>query len=241
MRNTPAFRHLMLAAGLALTSPAQTQAQAQAPTDRPVGITPELMSVTVDHHGREVVIQRNQDSNATVPRAFALTSRPCPPFCIQPMNLAPGVETIGELEIIDFLKRQDTGDDSLLVIDSRTPDWVRRGTIPGAVNIPWTRLGADHGASTVDIIRILTEDFGATLAEGVDAFDVDEAVAQGTVNEVIDYSDARTLVLFCNGMWCGQSPANIRTLLGYGYPAGKLKWYRGGMQAWSILGFTTAY
>ncbi|MDZ7751995.1 MAG: rhodanese-like domain-containing protein [Gammaproteobacteria bacterium] len=235
-RTTPAIWHLFLAAGLALSA----AAHAQPPRDRPVGITPELMSITVEHDGREVIIQRNQDTKATVPRAFALTSRPCPPFCVQPMSLAPGVETIAELEILDFLKRQATGDGSVLVIDSRTPDWVRRGTIPGAVNIPWTRLAARHGATTEEIIRILTDEFGATLADGVDAFDVDEAVVQGTMNEVIDYGDARTLVLFCNGMWCGQSPANIHTLLGYGYPPEKLKWYRGGMQAWAILGLTMA-
>jgi hypothetical protein len=39
-------------------------------------------------------------------------------------------------------------------------------------------------------------------------------------------------------MWCGQSPTNIRQLLSMGYPADKLKWYRGGMQDWQILGLT---
>jgi len=28
-------------------------------------------------------------------------------------------------------------------------------------------------------------------------------------------------------------------LLKYGYPANKIKWYRGGMQNWEILGFNT--
>jgi hypothetical protein len=28
------------------------------------------------------------------------------------------------------------------------------------------------------------------------------------------------------------------TLLNFGYPAHKLKWYRGGMQDWEILGLT---
>jgi hypothetical protein len=28
-------------------------------------------------------------------------------------------------------------------------------------------------------------------------------------------------------------------LLGFGYPAHKIKWYRGGMQNWEILGLTT--
>ncbi|MED5532474.1 MAG: rhodanese-like domain-containing protein, partial [Pseudomonadota bacterium] len=47
-------------------------------------------------------------------------------------------------------------------------------------------------------------------------------------------------VMFCNGMWCGQSPNNIKNLLKFGYPAHKIKWYRGGMQDWEILGLSTA-
>ena len=46
--------------------------------------------------------------------------------------------------------------------------------------------------------------------------------------------------MFCNGMWCGQSPNNIKNLLKFGYPAHKIKWYRGGMQNWSNLGLSTA-
>ena len=54
-----------------------------------------------------------------------------------------------------------------------------------------------------------------------------------------NYSNAKTLVLFFNGMWCGQSPRNIKTLLKFGYPASKIKWYRGGMQNWETLGLST--
>ena len=35
------------------------------------------------------------------------------------------------------------------------------------------------------------------------------------MSEVFDYGSAKTLVMFCNGMWCGQSPASIKTLLKY--------------------------
>jgi rhodanese-related sulfurtransferase len=52
--------------------------------------------------------------------------------------------------------------------------------------------------------------------------------------------NAKTLVLYCNGAWCGQSPTNVRQLLAVGYPAYKLKWYRGGMQSWKSLGLPTA-
>ena len=38
-----------------------------------------------------------------------------------------------------------------------------------------------------------------------------------------DFSKAKTLVLFCNGPWCSQSPDMIFALLEIGYPPEKLK------------------
>lgn len=187
-----------------------------------VKITRDIASVTVKHKGKDVVVKRNQDNKNTVIPAFAKTSRNCPPFCINPMTLAPGVETIGEVEVLDYLKRMSGGDDSILVIDSRTPDWISRGTIPGAVNIPWTKLNPAKGADPLSIGEIMSERFNAKELEGM-----------------WDYSQAKTLVMFCNGMWCGQSPNNIRNLLKFGYPAHKIKWYRGGMQNWENLGLST--
>ena len=187
-----------------------------------VRITDNLESVAVIHNGKKVVIMRNQDPDNKVNPSFALTSRECPPYCVQPGTLSEGVETIGELEMIEYLKRSSYGDDTILVIDSRTPDWVAKGTIPGTVNIPWTTLNPLAGADPFTIADILEQKFGAVSQEGL-----------------WDYSKAKTLVLFCNGMWCSQSPNNIRTLLRFGYPPGKLKWYRGGMQNWENLGLTT--
>jgi rhodanese-related sulfurtransferase len=117
--------------------------------------------------------------------------------------------------------RGSAGDRSILVVDSRTPDWVAKGTIPGSVNIPWTTLSPEEGADPFAIADLLQEKFGVRITEGL-----------------WDFTQARTLVLFCNGMWCGQSPSNIRSLLRFGYPPHKIKWYRGGMQDWEILGLT---
>jgi len=187
-----------------------------------VRITPDIAAVEVMHNGKKINIQRNQDENHTVNPDFAKTSRKCPPFCVQPYSLEAGVETIGELEVLDYLSRIGKGDTSVLVIDSRTPDWVKKGTIPGSVNIPWTSLNPSQGADPMSIAEILENQFGAVHQE-----------------DLWDFSKVKTLVLFCNGMWCGQSPNNIQTLLRFGYPAGKIKWYRGGMQDWEILGLTT--
>lgn len=184
-------------------------------------ISLEINSVKVIHNGQKITIMRNQDPENTIHSTYAKTSRKCPPFCIQPIKLAEGIETIGELEILDYLKRSSEGEQTILVIDSRTPDWVKNGTIPGSKNIPWTKLKPGAGADPFTIADILEKQFGAQSLEGL-----------------WDFSNAKTLILFCNGMWCGQSPSNIKTLLKFGYPAHKLKWYRGGMQSWHNLGLT---
>ena len=54
-----------------------------------------------------------------------------------------------------------------------------------------------------------------------------------------DCSEARPVLLFCNGAWCGQSPTAIRAMVREGYPAQRIFYYRGGMQAWKSLGLTT--
>ena len=187
-----------------------------------VNITPGVGAVDVMHGGKTVTIMRNQDEKNTVNAAFAKTSRKCPPFCIQPSKLAPGVETIGEDEVIQYAKAMSDGDGSIVLIDSRTPDWVDKGTIPSAMNVPWTKLNPAKGADPISIAEIMEGVFNVQSNE-----------------ELMDFSDCKTAVMFCNGMWCGQSPNNIKNLLKFGYPAHKIKWYRGGMQDWEILGLTT--
>jgi rhodanese-related sulfurtransferase len=191
-------------------------------------ISPGLTSIDVTHHGKAVTIKRTDNKDATIPEAFTKTARHCPPFCVQPAQVAQGVATVGELEVLGYLKRIANGDRTVMVVDSRTPDWIIRGTIPGSVNIPWNMINVDVAgtfelaAEAETLADILQDQFGANLVDGK-----------------WDFRNAKTLVLFCNGIWCPQSTANIKTLLGLGYPAYKLKWYRGGMQDWEILGLTT--
>lgn len=191
-------------------------------------ITPDLISVDVMHNGEKVTISRGHDLTATIPDAYTKTDRGCPPFCIEPMQVVPGVETVGEIEVLGYLKRIGEGDTSVLVVDSRTPDWVMRGTIPGSVNVPWSRINVDAAgtfetpAEAAMIDQVLSDEFGAAKTDSG-----------------WDFSKAKTLVLFCNGIWCPQSALNLKTLTKLGYPAEKLKWYRGGMQDWFSVGLTT--
>jgi len=211
-------RHIVMSAILLASSFTLITTAAQAKDQ--VKITPKMMSAKVKHNGKTVTIKRNQNQKHTVNPAFAKTSRKCPPFCIRPAALAPGIETVAELEVIKYVQRASNGENVLLV-DARTPDWAKKGTIPTSINVPFTKLVASKGADDVTIAEAL-EHFGAKEAE-----------------KGWDFSNAKTLVLFCNGMWCGQSPLAIKALLKLGYPAEKLKWYRNGMQDWEILGLST--
>lgn len=172
--------------------------------DEPVNIAPDVPSVTVETPGGTVEISRVQDNANEVSGEWALTSRPCPPFCIQPMTPAEGVTTIGELELLDMLT-----DPEAVVIDSRTLDWYLGGTIPGSVNMPYTEIVDRLGELGCEL------DF-----------------------EGWDCADAKRVALFCNGLWCGQSPTAIRAMIAAGYPAQRIFYYRGGMQSWRVLGLT---
>ncbi len=169
-----------------------------------VGITKDMPSVTVQTDNGMVKINRVQDTKNQINGEWALTSRPCPDFCIQPHSPAEGVTTIGELELIEMLQ-----DSEAVVLDSRTRDWFEGGTIPGAINIPYTYV-------------------------------VDELAQLGCEPDFDgwDCAAAKPVALFCNGVWCGQSPTAIRNMVKAGYPANRIFYYRGGMQVWRLLGLT---
>jgi rhodanese-related sulfurtransferase len=185
-----------------------------------VRIGESIPYVELRHRGGTTLLMRHQDPDHRIEPPYDKTSRDCPPYCIQPMRLAPGVETIGELELIAYLKRAAAGE-GVLVIDSRTPSWTAEGMIPGAISIPYTRLDPAT-ADPEKVAELMELEFGAVRVE-----------------ELWSFGPAKTLVFYCNGPWCGQSPTNIRAMLEYGYPADRIKWYRGGMQDWEALGLTT--
>ena len=187
-----------------------------------VGITPQLDQITVKHNGESIIIKRDQNTGAEIQSLFAKTSRPCPPFCVQPMSIATGVETIGELELLDYMQKAQS-DSSIMIIDSRLKKWVDKGTIPTAVHIPWTSL-ITHGDAKIS--TFLLKKFGV------------ETVSSSN-GDKLDFTHAKTLILFCNGTWCGQTSESIKGLLGVSYPLEKLKYYRDGMQGWVSLGLTT--
>ncbi len=188
-------------------------------TAQDVRITPELETFRVSINGTLIEISRIQDTTNRLTSDFSKTSRPCPPFCIHAMSAAPGVATIGELEVLSFLETKVANGQGLLV-DARVPEWFAKGTIPGAVNIPFPTLEE-------------TNPFRDEILKAIGA------VALGAPgDDEWNFDNAMDLALFCNGPWCDQSPRAIRALIAVGYPPSKLSYYRGGIQMWMLLGLT---
>ena len=211
-----------------------------------VNIANLMAYVDVKHGNQMVRIKRIQDTEHRLTGGFTKTSRPCPPFCFQPMIAARGVGTVGEVEVIRFLTKEHRRGSGILV-DARTPKWFETATIPGSINAPFTIFEVDEEVLEVegedaDVVKALKK-FGVTFRDQTkDNVGFIAKLFSSSSEEKaskLDFSKAKTLLLFCNGPWCGQSPRAIRALLKLGYPSHKLFYYRGGMQNWQMGGFTT--
>lgn len=194
---------LLLAGAAAAQDSAPAESAAEPPAVR-VGITKDMAQASYTTPEGEFTVQRDQTEGAKLEGDWALTGPDCPPFCIQPMTPAEGVTTIGELELIEAMQEGDT-----ILVDGRTPDWFAGGTIPGAINIPYTE----------SIERLA------------------ELGCEPDFDGEFDCTNASKVIMFCNGTWCGQSPTAIREMISAGYPAERISYYRGGMLDWRLLGF----
>lgn len=211
---------------------------AAAPAKHDVNITEFLPTVQFTVQGRTYTIDRIQDENNEITGGFAKTSRKCPPFCIHPMEAAPGVTTAGEMELMEFLKNKVEKGAGLL-IDARAESWYVKGTIPGSVNIPFTVFTAEEkDPKLLEALKML----GVRPGESINWTDASHRVMDDFNQHVRkfhwDFSNAKEILLFCNGPWCDQSPRAIHGLIKLGYPVNKIYYYRGGMQDWLLLGLS---
>jgi len=161
-----------------------------------VNITKDLPSVVTVHNGHEVKIQRIQDQNNVLTGGYSKTSRKCPPFCVQPMHVAPGVTTVGEAELLDFLvNKVNLG--SGVLIDARTASWFKQGTIPGSINIPFKTFSKDSSdlvkASALAKLGVPRKDGGESLLSRFKSF----LSGNPDMSDVWDFSKAKDLMLWC--------------------------------------------
>ncbi len=167
---------------------------------------------------KKIKIERVQDTSNRLTDDYTKTSRPCPPFCIQPTKVHPDIKNIAELEIIQFMKDK-VAKNRGVIIDARLKSWFELETIPSAINIPFPVMQNADKKKAELIFKIL----GMKVEK------------DGTWN----FEKAKELAVFCNGVWCEQSAHFISGMLKYNYPTSKLNYYRSGFQGWKLLGLTT--
>ena len=138
---------------------------------------------------------------------------------LSPMKMHEKIDTFGELEVLEFLEEMQE-DPHMLFVDSRKQGWFEARTIPGAVNIPF----------------IYFTEKGKWEKKKQEALAL---LGVRSTKEGYDFSEAKTVLFFCNGVWCRQSPQMIEALLEIGYPPEKMKWYRGGLHSWLNVGMTS--
>lgn len=179
-----------------------------------VKITPEMSYIYVYHKGKAVKVHRIQNTKNKLTGEYASTYRPNQD--IQPIKMHKDIQTIGEVELLHFMKNRVNKKKGLLV-DLRPKKAYKKESIPSAVNIP-SKI-KNNKAKVEKILKVL----GAKRLE----------------DGSLDTKRVMDVAFYCNGLWCDKSSEFIKTFLELGYPADKMLYYRGGFQMWKILGFTT--
>ena len=165
-------------------------------------------------NGSMIKIDRENKKAADYAASFTANGGTCGAACIAPMKAANGVATLDEPQVLSFLVDEVANSQGLMV-DARTPEERARGFIPGSINLPY---------STVDPKQNYWP--GVVTALGA-------KVQSGG----FDFADVQALLVYDTGPSSDEAGKLVRNLIEVGYPADKIKYYRGGMQVWSVLGF----
>ncbi|CAA6806786.1 MAG: Rhodanese-like domain-containing protein [uncultured Sulfurovum sp.] len=152
---------------------------------------------------------------------------------LQPMYLGKDIKTVGELEVLLHIKSAQESPKEYALIDARTEQWFKQMTIPSAINLPFNRIAYEEDKDEDEFES--EEDYKAYKKDYKRMF---KLLNVKVVDDELDFSKAKSLVVFCNGSWCSQSPNAIYKLVNMGYPMDKLLWYRGGLQDWLIYDYT---
>jgi rhodanese-related sulfurtransferase len=176
---------------------------------------PESARVSFVFDGARVEIAPASPDASVYAARFAGLPSACDPACIAPQAPADGIATLIEPDVLEFLKNSVALNQGLLV-DARMPDGRALGFIPGSVSLPHETVAKDN-AFRDEILKAL----------GARAFE-----------DVFNFADAQNLVVFDNGPSQNDAGILIAHLLEAGYPADKIRYFRGGMQMWSVVGLT---
>ena len=152
---------------------------------------------------------------------------------LQPMNLGEGIKTVGELEVLVHIKNAQKSPSKYVLVDARAKQWFKEMTIPTSENLPFNEIKYIEDADEDDFDS--KDDYKRYIKE-LETLCKVLNIKQS--KEGLDFSKAKTVLLYCNAGWCSQSPNAIYKLINMGYPREKILWYRGGLQDWLIYDYT---
>lgn len=193
---------------LAAEIPQKSTPTHETPTETPkrqtIPITEAMPSLTLTYQDQTIDVQRTPHT----------TEQSCPPYCIQPLRIDK-VQTVGELEVLNFIASLSQQKGALLV-DARIPTLYKYATLPTATNIPYTLIQTKSPHREA-VLKLL----GATQKKGKWRFD-----------------HVRELLLFDTALWDFQAVSLIKDLIKLGYPQDHLLYYRGGIRSWKEAGLS---
>ncbi len=233
---------LGIAFALSLSSPTMTLADAQSgKTIAP--LKPDMPYLFVVHNGRSVKVERDiYDSYKARTNLYGYLVQiagTCPPFCLLPQQLDLPVETVGEIEIIDFMMTKLRKGQGVL-LDTRHKEAYQSATIPGSANYSIQIIQKGLGDKEFEDMLLA---LGAVRRGEISALDkILEATGvtdTSMLTDDWDFNEAKELIVWANSAMNKTPVTAIEILLAAGYPAKKLKWYRGGLASWQYWGFNT--
>lgn len=171
--------------------------------------------VSFEFDGTATAITRTPEVDPGTMARFFPTDTACGLSCISPMIAAPGVVTVGEAEVMAFIAETVASSGGIL-IDGRSAEDRALGHIATSVNVPLSLMAPDSPFAG----RIL------------------EALGARPAADGYDFSTALPLVVYDAGPLAPDAGALVMALIDAGYPAQKIKYYRGGMQMWVALGLS---
>lgn len=240
--HSTSLKRTLLAASLSMLIASPQISVADAESGKNIApLKPDVPYLFVTHQGRSIRVERDIDASylarGNIRGTLIQNAKSCPPLCLLPMTLDIPVDTWGENEIIDFMLN-DMRDKRGTMIDIRSKSTYDIATIPGSEH--WFIRDLMQEAE-IDKLDKRFESFGARRHDGIPLLTRIKSmlgiVDTSNQTDEWDFSDAKTLVFW------GVSPMEkapvvaIEHMLQAGYPAHKLKWYRGGLASWQYWGF----
>jgi len=175
----------------------------------------DVVEASFVFQGRTLNIEQAPRADMARLAQVSLQTQDCDGICIAPLTSAEGVDTIAEFELIRFLEDSVASGDGLL-IDTRPLDGRDAGAISASISVP------------------------AELLEANNPFRKDILVAMGAreLDGALNFADAMPLMIYDNGPLENDAARSVSLLVEAGYPANKIKYYRGGIQVWTALGLS---